>query len=222
MTVPALRGRPIVGPLPSLPQEKRTLRHFCGDRQCCMKSQPTRSRSQRHSQRRWPLARATKPALAGAEAERMVRRPTPGHWGHPGDRPARGTGRGRRPRHRSNADPCSTFRPTETPRSPSPAVWRWRTTNWTTSFERPTRAVEPAIELHDWAAKIARHRSERRRALAASAAGVVVAAITVTFRRTTSAVNSGSRSLCPSAQRYSIVTFRLSPEGPSVRAHQSP
>ena len=100
---------------------------------------------------------------AGADAERMVRRPTPGHWGHPGDRPARGTGRGRRPRHRSNADPCSTFRPTEPPRSPSPAVWRWRTTNWTTSFERPTRAVEPAIELHDWAAKIARHRSERRR-----------------------------------------------------------
>jgi hypothetical protein len=30
----------------------------------------------------------------------------------------------------------------------------------------------------------------------------------VTFRRTRSAANSGSRSLCPSAQRYSIVTFR--------------
>ena len=47
-------------------------------------------------------------------------------------------------------------------------------------------------------------------ALAASAAGVVVAAITVTFRRTKSAANSGSRSLCPSAQRYSIETFRPS------------
>jgi len=44
-------------------------------------------------------------------------------------------------------------------------------------------------------------------ALAASAAGVLVAAITVTWRWIRSAAIIGSQSYCPSAQRYSITTF---------------
>ena len=45
-------------------------------------------------------------------------------------------------------------------------------------------------------------------ALAASATcAVPIVAITATWRRTRSAANSGSRSYCPSAQRYSIATF---------------
>ena len=44
-------------------------------------------------------------------------------------------------------------------------------------------------------------------AFAASTAGVVVATITVTRRRTRSSANPGSRSFRPSAQRYSIATF---------------
>jgi hypothetical protein len=47
-------------------------------------------------------------------------------------------------------------------------------------------------------------------ALAASAAGVEVAAITVTCRCTSSFASVGSRSVWPSAQRYSIVTLRPS------------
>src|SRR5713226_9762671 len=44
-------------------------------------------------------------------------------------------------------------------------------------------------------------------AFAMRLAGVLVAAITVTRRRTRSAARAGSRSYWPSAQRYSIVTF---------------
>ena len=44
-------------------------------------------------------------------------------------------------------------------------------------------------------------------ALAACAAGVLVAAMTVTLRWIRSAASAGNRSYCPSAQRYSIVVF---------------
>jgi hypothetical protein len=44
-------------------------------------------------------------------------------------------------------------------------------------------------------------------ALATIAAGVLVAAITVTLRSIKSATNDGSRSFLPSAQRYSMATF---------------
>src|SRR5262249_22816820 len=44
-------------------------------------------------------------------------------------------------------------------------------------------------------------------AFAASAEGLPIAAITVTWRRTRSAANAGSRSYWLYAQRYSIVTF---------------
>jgi hypothetical protein len=47
-------------------------------------------------------------------------------------------------------------------------------------------------------------------ALAASAAGGPNAAITVALRPTRSAAMAGSRSNWPSAQRYSIATFRPS------------
>ena len=49
-------------------------------------------------------------------------------------------------------------------------------------------------------------------ALAASAAGGALATITVTGRRTNSDASAGIRSYRPSAQRYSIATFRLSME----------
>ena len=44
-------------------------------------------------------------------------------------------------------------------------------------------------------------------AFSASTAGVVDVTITATWRRTRSAANAGSRSLRPSAQRYSIAKF---------------
>ena len=47
-------------------------------------------------------------------------------------------------------------------------------------------------------------------AFAASAAGVLVAAITATCLRTRSAAIAGNRSSWPSAQRYSIATLRPS------------
>ena len=47
-------------------------------------------------------------------------------------------------------------------------------------------------------------------AFAVSAAGVLVAAITATCRRTRSAIKAGNRSYWPSAQRYSIATLRPS------------
>jgi len=47
-------------------------------------------------------------------------------------------------------------------------------------------------------------------ALAASAAGRPVSAITLTCRRTRSAASAGNRSYCPSAKRYSIARFRPS------------
>src|SRR5262249_26352276 len=47
-------------------------------------------------------------------------------------------------------------------------------------------------------------------ALAATAAGMGAATITATGRRPSSAASAGSRSYCPSAQRYSIVTLCLS------------
>ena len=47
-------------------------------------------------------------------------------------------------------------------------------------------------------------------ALAGSPVGVPVAAITLTCRRTRSAANAGRRSYWPSADRYSIFTFRPS------------
>ena len=54
-------------------------------------------------------------------------------------------------------------------------------------------------------------------ALAASAAGGALATITVTGRRTNSDASAGIRSYRPSAQRYSIATFRLSMNPISLR-----
>jgi hypothetical protein len=58
-------------------------------------------------------------------------------------------------------------------------------------------------------------------ALATNAAGVLVAAITVTRRRTRSAASTGSRSYWPSAQRYSIATFRPSKWPDSFRPRRN-
>src|SRR5262245_20220651 len=52
---------------------------------------------------------------------------------------------------------------------------------------------------------------------AASADVMPAAAITATGRRTNSAASAGKRSLWPSAQRYSIATFRLSTKPTSLR-----
>jgi hypothetical protein len=60
-------------------------------------------------------------------------------------------------------------------------------------------------------------------ALAASVAGwLETATTTATRRRTRSAVNSGNRSFCPPAQRYSIVTFRPSTKPAWLRPVRNP
>jgi hypothetical protein len=58
-------------------------------------------------------------------------------------------------------------------------------------------------------------------ALAGGAAGPF-ATITVTWRLTKSAAIGGSRSFCPSAQRYSIAKFRPSTKPASLRPWRNP